>query len=130
MAFRNCKRCNFPNSIERELVKHRPIRRGMARQSKASRGKHRWMGLRINKGKLSRNSASEIIEQNLPDINFLLIDCLSFQSDTLVIIRLNLENKEIARGKLHSNPEIESLTTSGKIRLVRERMGLPRPPRK
>ena len=102
----------------------------MARQSKASRGKHRWMGLRIYKGELSRNSASKIIERNLTDINFRLLDCLSSQSDTLVIIRLNLENKETARRKLHSNSEIESLTTSGKIRLVRERMGLPRPPRK
>ena len=130
MAFRDCKRHNFLSPIKRELVKHRPIRRGMARQSKASRGKHRWMGLRIYKGELSRNSASKIIEQNLTDINFRLLDCLSSQSDTLVIIRLNLENKESAREKLHSNPEIESLTTSGKIRLVRERMGLPRPPRK
>jgi len=130
VAFRKCNRCNFLSSIKRELVKHRPIRRSMARQSKASRGKHRWMGLRINTGELSRDSASKIIEQNLPDINFRLFDCLSFQSDTLVIIRLNLQNKEIARRKLHSNPEIETVTTSGKIRLVRERMGIPRPPRK
>ena len=130
MAFRNCNRCNFLSSIKRELVKHRPIRGSMARQSKASRGKHRWMGLRINKGELSRDSASKIIEQNLPDINFRLFDCLSFQSGTLVIIRVTLQNKEIARRKLNLNPEIETVTTSGKIRLVRERMGIPRPPRK
>jgi len=102
----------------------------MARQSKASRGKHRWLGLRINKGELSRDSASKIIEEILPDINFRLFDCLSFQSATLVIIRLTLQNKEIARRKLNLNPEIETVTTSGKIRLVRERMGIPRPPRK
>ena len=102
----------------------------MAGQSKASRGKHRWMGLRIHKGELSRDSASKIIEQNLTDINFRLLDCLSSQSDTLAVIRLNLENQETARRKLHSNPEIASLTTSGKIRLVRGRMGLSRPVRK
>ena len=88
------------------------------------------MGLRINKGELSRDSASKIIEQNLPDINFRLFDCLSFQSGTLVIIRVTLQNKEFARRKLNLNPEIETVTTSGKIRLVRERMGIPRPPRK
>ena len=88
------------------------------------------MGLRINKGELSRDSASKIIEQNLPDINFRLFDCLSFQSGTLVIIRVTLQNKEIARRKLNLNTEIETVTTSGKIRLVRERMGIPRPPRK
>ena len=88
------------------------------------------MGLRINKGELSRDSASKIIEQNLPDINFRLFDCLSFQSGTLVIIRVTLQNKEITRRKLNLNPEIETVTTSGKIRLVRERMGIPRPPRK
>ncbi len=88
------------------------------------------MGLRINKGELSRDSASKIIEQNLPDINFRLFDCLSFQSGTLVIIRVTLQNKEIARRNLNLNPEIETVTTSGKIRLVRERMGIPRPPRK
>ena len=85
MAFRDCKRRNFLSSIKRELVKHRPIRRGMARQSKASRGKHRWMGLRIYKGELSRNSASKIIEQNLTGINFRLLDCLSSQSDTCLL---------------------------------------------
>jgi len=88
------------------------------------------MGLRINKGELSRDSVSKIIEQNLPNINFRLFDCLSFQSGTLVIIRVTLQNKEIARRKLNLNPEIETVTTSGKIRLVRERMEIPRPPRK
>ena len=88
------------------------------------------MGLRINKGELSRDSASKIIEKNLPDINFRLFDCLSNQSGTLVIIRLTLQNKEIARRKLNLNPELETVTTSGKIRLVRERMGIPRPLRK
>lgn len=88
------------------------------------------MGLRINKGELSRDSVSKIIEQNLPNINFRLFDCLSNQSGTLVIIRLTLQNKEIARRKLNLNPEIETVTTSGKIRLVRERMEIPRPPRK
>ncbi len=116
--------------IERELVKDSPIRRCMARQSKASRGKFRWLGLRINHGELSRGSTSKIIAENLPDIDFKLFDSISSELDTLAIIRLKLEYNDYVREKLASNPMINTLTTSGKIRLVRQRLGLTRPPRK
>ena len=102
----------------------------MARQSKASRGKFRWLGLRINESQLSRNSATAIIKKILADINFRMFDCLGIDSHTLVIIRINLKDIELARKRVGLNTEIESLTTSGKIRLVRDRMGLSRPVRK
>ena len=102
----------------------------MARQSKASRGKFRWLGLRINKGQLSRNSATAIIQQILAEINFRMFDCLDVDSHTLVIIRVNLKDIDLARERFGLNTEIESLTTSGKIRLVRDRMCLSRPVRK
>ena len=102
----------------------------MARQSKASRGKFRWLGLRINESQLSRNSATAIIKQILADINFRMFDCLGIDSHTLVIIRINLKDIELARERVGLNTEIESLTTSGKIRLVRNRMGLSRLVRK
>ena len=101
----------------------------MARQSKASRGKFRWLGLRISESQLSRNSATAIIQQILADINFRIFDCLGVDSHTLVIIRVNLKDIDLARGRLELNTEIESLTTSGKIRLVRNRMGLSKPVR-
>ena len=101
----------------------------MARQSKASRGKFRWLGLRINESELSRNSATAIIKKILADINFRMFDCLGVDSHTLVIIRVNLKDIDLARGRLELNTEIESLTTSGKIRLVRDRMGLSKPVR-
>ncbi len=102
----------------------------MARQSKASRGKFRWLGLRINESELSRNSATAIIKKILADINFRMFDCLGVDSHTLVIIRINLKDIELARERVGLNTEIESLTTSGKIRLVRNRMGLSRLVRK
>ena len=102
----------------------------MTRQSKASRGKFRWLGLRINESQLSRNSATAIIKQILADINFRMFDCLGVDSHTLVIIRINLKDIELARKRVGLNTEIESLTTSGKIRLVRNRMGLSRLVRK
>ena len=102
----------------------------MARQSKASRGKFRWLGLRINNGQLSRNSATAIIQQLLTEINFRMFDCLDVDSHTLVIIRVNLKDIDLARERFGLNTEIESLTTSGKIRLVRDRMGLSKPVRK
>ena len=102
----------------------------MARQSKASRGKFRWLGLRINEIQLSRDSATAIIQQILAGINFRMFDCLGVDSYTLVVIKVNLKDIELAREKFGLDSEIESLTTSGKIRLVRDRMGLPRPVRK
>ena len=102
----------------------------MARQSKASRGKFRWLGLRINGSQLSRNSVTAIIQQILADINFRMFDCLGVDSHTLVIIRVNLKDIDLVRKRFGLNTEIESLTTSGKIKLVRDRMGLSRPVRK
>ena len=102
----------------------------MARQSKASRGKFRWLGLRINQRHLSRNSAIAIIQQILADINFRMFDCLGVDSNTLVIIRVNLKDIDLAREKFGIGSEIESLTTSRKITLVRDRMGLSKPVRK
>ena len=102
----------------------------MARQSKANRGKFRWLGLRVNQSHLSRNSATAIIQQILADINFRIYDCVGVDSHTLVIIQVNLNDIELAREKFGLDSEIESLTTSGKIRLVRDRMGLSRPVRK
>ena len=96
----------------------------MARQSKALRGKFRWLGLRIDRGDLSRGSTSKIIAENLPDIDFKLFDSISSESDTLAIIRLKLEYNDYAREKLATNTIIDTLTTSGKIRLVRQRLGL------
>ena len=102
----------------------------MARQSKASRGKFRWLGLRINQSYLSRNSATAIIQHILAGINFRIFDCLGVDSHTLVVIRVNLKDIDLVRERFRLNTEIESLTTSGKIRLVRDRMGLSRPVRK
>ena len=102
----------------------------MARQSKASRGKFRWLGLRINKGQLSRNSATAIIQQILAEINFRMFDCLGVDSHTLVIIRVNLKDIDLVRKRFGLNTEIESLITSGKIKLVGDRMGISRLVRK
>tara|TARA_Y100000768_G_scaffold349864_1_gene299700 strand:+ start:346 stop:612 length:267 start_codon:yes stop_codon:yes gene_type:complete len=88
------------------------------------------LGLRINESELSRNSATAIIKKILADINFRMFDCLGVDSHTLVIIRINLKDIELARERVGLNTEIESLTTSGKIRLVRNRMGLSRLVRK
>tara|TARA_B100001758_G_scaffold212994_1_gene197218 strand:- start:401 stop:580 length:180 start_codon:yes stop_codon:yes gene_type:complete len=59
-----------------------------------------------------------------------MFDCLGIDSHTLVIIRVNLKDIQLVKEKFESHTEIESLTTSGKIRLVRDRMGLSRPVRK
>ncbi|MCH2441837.1 MAG: hypothetical protein MK169_05295 [Candidatus Thalassarchaeum sp.] len=114
----------------RELVKHGPTRVYMPRSNKAARGKHRWIGLRINQGGLTRDSAEALIHQVMNNLSFSLFDCKAEKTSTSVIIRVSLEEYSSARQRLDETDELESLISSGKIILVRQRMGLPRPIRK
>jgi len=102
----------------------------MPRPNKAARGKHRWIGLRINQGGLTRDSAEALIHQVMNNFSFRLFDCKAEKTSTSVIIRVSLEEYSSARQRLDEADELESLTSSGKIILVRQRMGLPRPIRK
>ncbi|MEE3304210.1 MAG: hypothetical protein VX191_04950 [Candidatus Thermoplasmatota archaeon] len=102
----------------------------MPRLGKAARGKHRWIGLRINQGGLTRDSAEALIHQAMNNLSFRLFDCKTEKTSTSVIIRVSLKDYSSARQRLYETDELECLTSSGKIRLVRQRLGLPRPIRK
>ncbi len=91
------------------------------RLTKALRDKRRWVGIIVPPRVSTRAELKEIISQIAPVENWKLYDFKN--SKAILRIRLKDQNKWL---KILSNEgdEIYSATMSGKIRLVRERLGL------
>ena len=94
----------------------------MAKVRKAARGKRRWVGLGVSEDIVKRGVLESIISD---------IECLGKEfrlydfNNQKVIIRLPLSQYYIARPILEEGiMGINSITSSGKIKLVRERLGL------
>lgn len=88
--------------------------------TKALRGKRRWIGCEV-KGFENRSELSDYIS------NFSLT--LYDFEDSKCIFMVPLEDYESTKESLN-NSRIKTITSSGKIRLVRERMNFSRKPRK
>ena len=127
------------------------------RPSKALRGKRRWLGVAFAAEIQSRNEAKEVIQHTFGHLTtkqpIRLMDFHPHGSDQASASNVHLEGgedsssafgygilqvphdsytevKTIAQdAESMSRNSIRSLTSSGKIRLVRERLGLTRPPR-
>lgn len=88
--------------------------------TKALRGKRRWIGCEVGSFE-DRSELSEYVsEYPLKLYDF---------EDGKCIFMVRLEDYESIKERL-SNSRIKSVTSSGKIRLVRERMDFSRKPRK
>ncbi|HJM30222.1 MAG: hypothetical protein QF500_01460 [Candidatus Thalassarchaeaceae archaeon] len=101
----------------------------MAKVGKAARGKHRWIGIVINQPS-NRNQSNEIITEVLGDIDYRLFDCVSIGDQTKAIIKVKLEDYDSTRNALGDTTLLKSKVSSGKIRLVRKTLDLPKPVRK
>ena len=101
----------------------------MARPSKAARGKHRWIGAIVDRP-INRDSCQELISVILDMDDFRLFDCYSDDLSTKVIIKVPLETYYSVREILNNASGIEPVSSSGKIRLVREKLGLKKKIRK
>ena len=88
--------------------------------TKALRGKRRWIGCEV-KGFVKRSELSDYIS-NFP------LTLYDFE-DSKCIFMVPLEDYESTKESLN-NSRIKTITSSGKIRLVRERMNFSRKPRK
>ena len=136
------------------MKKKRP-RRGMAKRlTKALREKRRWVGVLVHQRLPDRGSVEKTLEQISHSLdskpNLRLMDFvddaqrkgMEGQTDLfdatiaggLAIVRAPLSVIVELRDLLEAEAALEtwgvqSLTTSGKIRLVRERLGLPKPKR-
>ena len=107
-----------------EIVKLQPPRMPMVKPSKALRGKHRWVGIKINQNELNRNACQKLLENILDKIKFRMYDCIIEKNSALVIIKVALNDQKKTRDSIEKSSTTEPLTTSGKIRLVRERLGV------
>ena len=98
----------------------------MAKISKAKRGKNRWIGLQINQKPISRATLDDNLEKIMGDINWKLFDFINTEMHTLAILRTSLKDSSDAKEKINSIEGLSTLTTSGKIKLVRQRLGIQR----
>ena len=96
----------------------------MAKVSKANRGKNRWIGLHITQMPISRAILEDNLGKIMGNINWKLFDLIDHETHTLAILRTPLEDSLEAKEKINSTDGIYTLTTSGKIRLVRQRLGI------
>ena len=120
-----------------------------AKLSKAKRPKRRWIGFSFPSSISSRNELETYFGQFLPEaIYFRLYDVHFSGSEVVVnscelhsiegdiglgIVCVNLVDYEMVRQCFVSSNaglNLNSLSSSGKIRLVRQRLGLPKPKKK
>ena len=93
----------------------------MPRAKKAARGKHRWIAIKVNKS-TQRDSLKKLLGKKLDGPEWKLFDSEKQSKRTLSIIKITLSDYRQALTKLNEIPGIETIASSGKIRLVRERV--------
>jgi hypothetical protein len=93
----------------------------MPKPKKAARGKHRWIGFRIDQTS-NREELTNSLKANLKDYEWRLFDILEARESTLAILKTPLDNFQQITLQINNSEGMETLTSSGKIRLVRKRL--------
>ena len=93
----------------------------MPRPKKSARGKHRWVAIQVNKS-IQRDSLNKLLGEILEALEWQLFDSAKQSKRTFAILKITLPEYQQALAKLNDISEFETITSSGKIRLVRERV--------
>jgi len=93
----------------------------MPKGKKAARGKHRWIAIQVNKS-IQRDSLKKLLGEKLEGLEWKLFDSEKQSNRTFSIIKITLPDYRQALTKLNEISGFETITSSGKIRLVRERL--------
>tara|TARA_B100001113_G_scaffold280585_1_gene235417 strand:+ start:1891 stop:2184 length:294 start_codon:yes stop_codon:yes gene_type:complete len=93
----------------------------MPRPKKAARGKHRWVAILVNKS-IQRDSLRKLLGESLGELEWKLSDSEKQSKRTFAIIKIALPDYQQALATLNEISGFETITSSGKIRLVRERV--------
>lgn len=93
----------------------------MERTNKTSRGKHRWILVKFP-GEHIRNSLKEEISACFNNIHWKLYDIYHQNNISYAIIKVQLHQYKEAIDAINNNENSSTLTSSGKIRLVRLRI--------
>ena len=104
--------------------------------SKAKRGKRRWVGVEFSDASLSRDDALEIARKYVQSERVRLFDLQENPDGTSMLGIIEIKHEDLAAAKVNFGEQkwnelgIKSLTMSGKISLVRERLNIQKPVRK
>ena len=93
----------------------------MPKGKKAARGKHRWVAIQVNKS-IQRDSLKKLLGEKLEGLEWKLFDSEKKANRTFSVIKITLSDYRQALTKLNETSGFETITSSGKIRLVRERV--------
>ncbi|PDH24072.1 MAG: hypothetical protein CND84_04995 [Marine Group II euryarchaeote MED-G35] len=93
----------------------------MPKPKKAARGKHRWIGFRIENTS-TREELKRLLKANLRGSEWRLFDMLETRESTLAILKTPLGDFQQIILQINNSEGMETLTSSGKIRLVRKRL--------
>ena len=93
----------------------------MPKGKKAARGKHRWIAIQVNKS-IQRDSMKKLLGEKLEGLEWKLFDLEKKANRTFSVIKITLSDYRQALTKLNETSGFETITSSGKIRLVRERL--------
>ena len=93
----------------------------MPKPKKSARGKHRWIGFTIEKS-YSRTEMERLLEIRLNGSGWRLFDVVGSKRNTHAILKTPLEEYPKTLSQINNFKDMETLTSSGKIRLVRERL--------
>ena len=93
----------------------------MPKGKKAARGKHRWVAIQVNKS-IQRDSLKKLLGEKLEGLEWKLFDSEKKANRTFSVIKITLSDYRQALTKLNETSGFETITSSGKIRLVRERL--------
>ena len=93
----------------------------MPRPNKAARGKHRWIAIQVNKS-IQRDSLKKLLGESLDGLEWKLFDSEKQSKRTYAIIKITLSDYQQAIARINKISGFETITSSGKIRLVRERV--------
>ena len=93
----------------------------MPKGKKAARGKHRWIAIQVNKS-IQRDSMKKLLGEKLEGLEWKLFDSEKKANRTFSVIKITLSDYRPALTKLNETSGFETITSSGKIRLVRERL--------
>ncbi len=96
----------------------------MPKVNKSARGKHRWIGFHLDIQYNTRDNCEDFFSKILDNIPWRLFDFKVVDGVPNGILKISLESYMDAKNIINQQNESNTITSSGKIKLVRERMGL------
>ena len=96
----------------------------MPKVNKSARGKHRWIGFQLDVEDYSRHECEIFFSDIFVNVSWRLFDFKKIDGLYYGVIKTPLESYIDAKEIINQQDKSSTITSSGKIKLVRERMSL------